>query len=194
MITLVIGGSGSGKSEYAELCLENIAPEKIYLATMTAYDAESRERVLKHRMQRKGRNFRTIECPYALEGILGKIPENCAVLLEGIGTLAANELFRDHADETEKKESESGEKECMAPAVPEPAAVKNRILQGIRAIASRAQELVIVSDEVNRAGCEYEGDTKLYQKLVGELNQELCIMADRVVEMVCGCPIQRKNC
>lgn len=185
MITLVIGGSCSGKSEYAEQCLDAVSNPKIYLATMIASDEESRQRVQRHRLRREGRNFKTEECPMAEACAALKIPKGAAVLLEGIGTLAANELFVQHpadAQETRQPLSETDLKDA-----------KRRILDGIQSIAGRAQELVIVSDEVNRAGCEYEGDTLLYQKLVGELNQELCVYADRVAEMVYGCPVTRKS-
>lgn len=193
MVTLVIGASGSGKSEYAERCLDHILRNKFYLATMIASDSESREKVRKHQERRQGRHFQTVECPKGLDRIAEELPENCAILLEGIGTLAANELFREDAtpiDEVKAEESEKSEKrDCIESKVE---TAKNLILKSIDMIASRAQELVIVSDEVNRAGCEYEGDTKRYQRLVGELNQELCAQADRVVEMVCGCPVERK--
>ncbi len=44
MIHLVIGGSGSGKSEYAENLLED-SPGKYYIATMQVYDAEGRKKL-----------------------------------------------------------------------------------------------------------------------------------------------------
>lgn len=38
---MVIGGSGSGKSEFAEnICMELPAEEKRYIATMQAFDEE----------------------------------------------------------------------------------------------------------------------------------------------------------
>ena len=71
-------------------------------------------------------------------------------------------------------------------------AAKRRILTGVKELASGSNELIIVSDEVNRAGCVWEGDTKRYQRLVGEVNQELCILSDTVIEMVCGLAVKRK--
>ena len=58
MIVLVIGGSGSGKSEFAEnICMELPAEEKRYIATMQAFDEESRARIAKHRKARSGDAF-----------------------------------------------------------------------------------------------------------------------------------------
>ncbi len=175
MITLVIGGACSGKSEYAEGLLDEISQKKYYLATMMASDPESMERVQRHRSRRVGRDFHTLECPVDLAKAAGEVPEGAAVLLECIGNLAANELYKN--------------KYVIGPADD----VKHRILEGIRVLSGRCAELVIVSNEVNRAGCQYEGETLVYQKLIGELNQELCFVSDRVVEMVYGLPVDRKR-
>lgn len=182
MVTLVIGGSCSGKSEYAEQCLDHASGRKFYIATMIASDEESREKVRRHRERRRGRGFITIECGTGLEQAASRLPRDCFLLLEGIGTLAANELFsEDRAGACELREQERT------------GGARRRILDGIKALAARADELVIVSDEVNRAGCEYRGETRLYLRLVGELNQELSRLSDRVIEMVCGYAVPRKE-
>ncbi len=64
MITLVTGGSGSGKSEYAEgLILDSSCSRRFYVATMIAYGKEGRDKVERHRMLRQGKGFITIEKP-----------------------------------------------------------------------------------------------------------------------------------
>ncbi len=183
MITLVIGGSCSGKSEYSEALLDPFQGRKYYIATMKAADDESLERVRRHRERRAGRSFQTIECPVDLAERAKLIPEDpsgSAVLLECIGNLAANEFFRFYSV-SDWKAREQAQRAA------------ERILAGVRELAERSDALVIVSNEVNRAGCDYAGDTLTYQKLIGMLNQELCAEADRVVEMVSGCPVVRKE-
>ena len=127
MITLVIGGSCSGKSEYAEQCLDHVPGEKIYLATMIAADEESLARVRRHREKRSGRGFRTIECPRVSDLAAGDFPPGCNVLLEGIGTLAANELFPDGGWQTAEEDVD---------------AAKRRILTGVKELASGSNELI----------------------------------------------------
>ena len=64
MIVFVIGGSGSGKSAYAEkrlLAME--AEKKHYIATMRVFDEEGKKRVEKHRTMRREKGFLTIEKP-----------------------------------------------------------------------------------------------------------------------------------
>ena len=68
MTTLVTGGAASGKSEYAEHLAEtaHAAGRETplwYIATMTAPDDESRDRVQKHRDRRAGKGYETVECP-----------------------------------------------------------------------------------------------------------------------------------
>ena len=63
MLTLVIGGSASGKSAYAEsLCLQSPLP-RTYLATMQVWDDECAARVARHRAMRAQKQFDTVECP-----------------------------------------------------------------------------------------------------------------------------------
>ena len=92
MITLVIGGAASGKSEYAEeLVLKSEARPRIYLATMELFGEEARRRVEKHRAMRAAKDFRTLERYTGLPGI--EVPAGSAVLLECLGNLCANELY-----------------------------------------------------------------------------------------------------
>ena len=52
MLTLVLGGAASGKSEYAEALVLRSALPRYYLATMQVWDAECAARVEKHRKMR----------------------------------------------------------------------------------------------------------------------------------------------
>ena len=91
MLILVSGGAGSGKSEFAEGLIAASGLEKrVYLATMKAWDAESVRRVEKHRAMRAGKGFVTVERPEDLAGL--DLPAGCAVLLEDLSNLTANEF------------------------------------------------------------------------------------------------------
>ena len=63
MMILVTGGSGSGKSAFAEDCVLALGEKKrIYIATMFPFDEESKKRVARHRNMRSGKGFETVEC------------------------------------------------------------------------------------------------------------------------------------
>ena len=63
MMILVTGGSGSGKSAFAEDCVIACGEmPRICIATMYPFDEESRKRVKRHRDMRFGKGFETVEC------------------------------------------------------------------------------------------------------------------------------------
>lgn len=96
MVYLIIGGSGSGKSAYAEQLMERFTgvTEKYYLATMQIFDEEGEKRKEKHRAARQGKGFLTIEQPRDIKKVVEQIKPGSAVLLECMSNLVANEMFR----------------------------------------------------------------------------------------------------
>ena len=63
MMILILGGSGSGKSAYAEDYLLRTAGDKkkYYIATMQIWDEEMQAKVARHHRLRQGKGFTTIE-------------------------------------------------------------------------------------------------------------------------------------
>ena len=71
MMHVITGGSGSGKSAYAEMWLTG-KPEKseekkaicpyLYIATMRPFGAETKKKIERHRQMRAGKGFQTLEC------------------------------------------------------------------------------------------------------------------------------------
>ena len=171
MMILVTGGSGSGKSAFAEDCVVSFGKtDRIYIATMYPFDEESRKRVQRHRKMRQGKGFETVECYTGLDKI--RLPENCTVLLECMSNLVANEMFQ-----------EEGAHENTVEAV----------LQGVRHIREQAGNLVIVTNEIFSEAADYQGETELYQEYLGQINQKIAEIADQVVEVVYGIPVYHKN-
>ena len=108
MLAVVIGGSGSGKSEYAERMALHLAGQRprFYLATMQVWDEECQARVKRHRKQRAGRGFVTVERPKQLAGIpREQLDREGTVLLEDLGNLVANELYAPGADEEKAEQA-----------------------------------------------------------------------------------------
>ncbi len=99
MMTLIMGGSGSGKSAYAEEYISQISGNcrKYYIATMQVFDREAQEKVRKHQRMRTGRGFYTIEQQVSVDGALLKMEaayqKERVALLECISNLTANEMF-----------------------------------------------------------------------------------------------------
>ncbi len=172
MITLVIGGAASGKSEYAErLIMKSAARPRIYLATMEPFGAEGRRRIEKHRAMRAAKDFQTLERYTGL--INAEVPAGSAVLLECLGNLCANERY--------------------APNGAGPDRAADAIRNGIFHLAAQCRDLVIVSNEVCSGGRDYAGDTLEYMQLLAFLHRRLAVQADNVCEVVCGLPVYHKG-
>ncbi len=73
-----------------------------------------------------------------------------------------------------------------------PEKVKRQILEGIRHVIEKTDLLVIVTNEVQGDQMEYSEETKIYQRVLGEVNQSLAGLAEKVTEVVYGIPVEIK--
>ena len=194
MITLVTGGSGSGKSAYAESLLYSCEGIRYYIATMQIYDAEGEKKVERHRKLRAGKGFLTIESPMNV----GKIRFACAgeaeqaqyrqgaerkvqgssgkksALLECMSNLTANEMFTKDGMKSEEE-------------------VVEKIVSEIQTLSQKLDNLVIVTNNVFEDGVIYDAGTMEYLKALGRINAALARLADRVAEVVVGIPVELKG-
>ena len=195
MITLVTGGSGSGKSAYAEdVAVSAEGTEKYYIATMQIYDAEGERKVERHRKLRAGKGFTTVESPRNVGQVvfptfgeaktvcidcgepepIQKKPGQRTALLECMSNLVANEMFS--ADGMRAED-----------------AVVAKVVQDMELLAAKLDHLVIVTNNVFEDGIPYDAGTMAYLRALGRINAALAKRADRVVEVVVGIPIILKE-
>ena len=180
MFHLITGGSGSGKSEYAEQKLMEYAShskrnkKRYYIATMMPFGKETEEKIARHRRLRAGKGFETIECYTDLKKAaeILQTKETGSVLLECMSNLVANEMY---------DPSGAGEN------------AEESILAGIRKLQKVSDDLVVVTNEVFSDGCEYDAGTTDYIRRLGEINVRLSRAADAVVEVVYSIPVFLKG-
>ena len=166
MIVLVTGGSGCGKSTYAEKLIAAMPEDKrVYIATMQVYDEESVRRVARHRAQRADKGFETVERPKDLAGL--RLAPGSTALLEDLPNLLANEMF-DGGDWT-------------------------RILPGLRALAARCENLVMVTNDVFADGVIYPSSTDEYLRRLARINAGAAALADYAAEVVYSIPVPLKG-
>lgn len=176
MVYLIIGGSGSGKSAYAERLMERFTgvTQKYYLATMQIFDEEGEKRKKKHKAARRGKGFLTIEQPRDIKKAAEQIKPGSAVLLECMSNLVANEMF-------------------PADGVVPGEQVKEKILAEILALREAVSRLVVVTNNVFEDGVPYDEDTLAYIRTLGEINRCLIREADEATEVVVGLPVSLKE-
>ncbi len=165
---LVIGGSGSGKSVYAENeVLQRKLPHVFYIADMMRTDQEAGEKIRKHVERRSSYGWATIERDRDLGGIhLPTRREETAILLEDLPNLLANEMFQ--------APGRTGEEAAA------------KILRDLSCLFSQASLAVVVTGDVFRDGETYDALTEDYIEALGLLHQRLSSRAQRVTELVCG--------
>ena len=174
MMILVTGGSGSGKSLLAEkICMRLDVTPLYYIATMQVYDAECERRIARHRRQRDGKGFFTMEAPKQLTAHLNEMQPKGGALLECVGNLIANEQF-------------SGEKSTAEHTA-------ETVLHDILELRRHLTALVVVTNEVCADLLPQNRDTLTYLQNIGAVNVGLAKEADVVIEAVCGQPILWKG-
>lgn len=184
MMILVMGGSASCKSEYAENRISEICrddgSDMYYIATMKVYGQEGRERVIKHRNAREGKGFITIEQPLAVDKC--DIEANSGILLECMSNLVANEMYEgDFSEEDYCDKLGSDEHEAQLCC---------KIVNMISALVRRCRNAVIVTNNVFEDGEHYDESTMRYMRILAMVNRMLAEMADEVIEVVVGIPLR----
>ncbi len=190
MIRFVYGGSGSGKSAFAEQLVVSCGAErKYYVATMKVYGDEGRRKVARHQKLREGKGFVTIEQPTCIGSAARQIQQGacgasdagarpgenpsgkCAVLLECVMNLVANEMFT--------PDGIVAESDVIA-----------RIEEGLNKLFSAADDVVVVSGNVFCDGVEYDETTKSYMRALASVNAFIARKADESFEVVAGIPLR----
>ena len=188
MMELVTGGSGSGKSAYAEsvicgkhrlLCEITENAPLYYIADMIPYGRETEKKIKAHRKMRAGKGFVTLEWYVDLPGKLSapdspELKGSC-VLLECVSNLTANEMYEpDGAQNTGGDTPES-------------------VIKGVRMLKDQCAHLVVVTNDVFRESVPDSEEMTAYKDNLGMINRALAKMADQVTEVVFGVPVCIKS-
>jgi adenosylcobinamide kinase / adenosylcobinamide-phosphate guanylyltransferase len=163
----VLGGARSGKSAYAQELAEAAAPERLYLATATAGDAEMAQRIARHRADRSV-GWTTLEEPLALTDALRSNARVGRVVLVDCLTLWLSNLL--HAGH-------------------DPEAAITRLTDAIGALQGPA---ILVSNEVGLGIVPEHRLGRDFRDWQGRANREAAQACDVVAFVAAGLPILLK--
>ena len=165
MAIFISGGCKNGKSFFAQRAAKALGAPLYYVATMIPHDGEDDARILRHRADREGWGFETIECGRDILGCLECADPRGAFLIDSATALLSNEMFAPdgfHPDAAEK--------------------VAGELVEFIR----RAPNTVVVSDFIYSDAAGYDEWTLCYRRGLAQIDRALARACDCVCEAVAG--------
>ncbi len=176
MLVFISGGVRCGKSTLGEKLSGELAKaRKIYLATSIASDEEIIQRIELHKEQRLGKGFVTIEKSTRAGNIADMLVSGDTVLLDCLGNLLANEMFCEESTEPDDS-------------------IADRIFEDIQTINKKADNLIIISNDVFSDGCMYSHSVIKYIDTLAKLHRRIAEISDKAIECVSGSRVLHKNC
>lgn len=176
-IVFVTGGARSGKSVYALRRAEALDGPRVFVATGTPFDAEMRDRIGRHKRDRRSRLWKTVEEPMDLPGALRKCARFPVVLVDCL-SLWVNNLLYEAARRGRDLEED---------------AVARRMERALSAFRRQNGTAFIVSNEVTLGIVPENKTARRYRDLLGRCNQVAASAAAEVVLLVSGVPLTIKG-
>jgi len=168
MKIFISGGSKSGKSMLAQRlsqCLRAPGKPMYYLATMLPADAEDRERIARHRQDREGLGYETVEAGRGVYAAVAKCDKDGFFLLDSVTALLANEMF-------------------LPSGGIEPDAYKI-VVGDLERVINLVGGIVVVSDNIFSDAYIYDELTESYRRGLAYIDRQAARLCDTVLE-VCG--------
>ena len=164
-LTLVLGGARSGKSRFAENLARQHGGLRTYIATAEAFDDEMRQRIAKHREQRAGDGWVTIESTLDPASVL---PRDGLVLLDCVTVWLGNLMHHGRDLRAEVAKLCAALEVCPA-------------------------EVILVSNEVGLSIVPENAMARRFRDEQGLANQALAEIADNVYYIAAGLPLKLKG-
>jgi len=168
-LTLVIGGTRSGKSRHAErLAAETGLPVR-YVATADGDDGSMRDRIAEH-VARRPPEWTTVEAGASL----GDTLNGGCTLVDGLGVWIAGVMHRAGAFDDPRRVG----------------AVRDDVLTEVDRLAATRAPLIVVAEEAGQGVLPPDPASRAWLDLLGEATQRLADAAARVDYVVAGRAVQ----
>jgi len=170
-ISFITGGIRSGKSRYALSLAQRYKGKGVFIATAEPFDNEMKERIEKHKEER-GDTFQTIEEPRNLKKAILSIPSHTDIAVIDCLTVWLGNLLHYHNNKVEDMYETEEFLNCLD---------------------TPPCDLIIVSNEVGMGIISDNPMARNFQNLSGSVNQRIANIAERVIMMVSGLPLNVKG-
>lgn len=167
-LSLIIGGTRSGKSAFALKEASAVSGKKAYIATAEPLDAEMEERIERHREER-GKVWVTYEEPLKTADLLKDISKEYSVILVDCLTLWLSNV--------------------MGAGLDVEAEIK-RLISSL--VIHRPSRVFVVSNEVGMGLVPDNELSRRFRDAAGFLNQRVAGIADEVYLVTAGIPLKIK--
>jgi adenosylcobinamide kinase/adenosylcobinamide-phosphate guanylyltransferase len=164
-ITLVLGGARSGKSRFAENLARTLGGPRTYIATAEPFDDEMCRRIARHREQRAGDGWLTIE---------STLDPASALPREGVALLDCVTVWLGNLMHHERNLRAEVAKLCAA-------------------LEACPAEVILVSNEVGLSIVPENAMARRFRDEQGLANQALAAIADNVYFIAAGLPLKLKG-
>jgi adenosylcobinamide kinase/adenosylcobinamide-phosphate guanylyltransferase len=179
-ITLVTGGSRSGKSSFAESLLKN-TDDVLYIATAIVTDEEMRDRIKKHINSRNSK-WTTYEGYFDLDKAIEKYDiEN--IMLDCITIMTTNLMFKEEID------FDNISMEEVDALLNDIKIEFDKLILKVRA---NNKNLVMVTNEVGLGIVPENKLSRIFRDIAGYVNQYIASLSDEVYLVSCGLPLKLK--
>ena len=178
MNVYISGGAKNGKSTFAQRKAKELSEAGgtplYYVATMIARDSEDDQRVARHKRERAGWGFTTLEVPAEILRVRdlaeaaagGAAPGYGTFLLDSVTALLQNEMFREDGT----IDTEAGE----------------RVARDLEELVMGPGNWVMVSDYIYADPGPFGEYTEIYRKSLAEIDRRMARVCGQVWELSAG--------
>ena len=169
-IILVLGGTRSGKSNYALNLAKRESRKVAFIATCKPMDNEMRRRVILHRRNRPS-YWKTFEHPRDMSLLLKNTGSKFEIIIIDCLTLFVSDLIL------------AGVKESV---------IRSKIKILLKVLKEISAQVIIVSNEVGLGVVPENKLARDFRDIAGRMNQIVAGKSDEVYFMVSGLPLKVK--
>ena len=176
-ITLITGGSRSGKSAFAQRLAEKHDGARLFLATCPETDSELAVRIQRHVADRQAEGWVTVEEQVDVAGQLEASISYGVILVDCLTLWVNNLMYTAYQDNSALNED----------------IITKKVGDIVAAAIKHTGHVIFVTNEVGLGIVPENENTRLYRDLIGRCNQTMAAASESVYLVSCGIPVQIKG-